>query len=121
MQFWKQPWFLALVSAIVTSALGYATNQALDIPSKEKYAHWIIGAVVLLTLASAGLAMLARRADSAKKDRLALQEMLVGVKAETIKVKNLRQSSKSGQPTDQTMLKDVKAKNIDLGDLHQEQ
>jgi hypothetical protein len=123
MQFWKRPWVLALVSAIVTSALGYATNQALDIPNKDKYAHWIIGAVVLLTLASAGLAVLDRRsAKSAKSaDRLASQELLVGVNAETIKAKNLRQSSKSGQPIDQTMLKDVKAKNIDLGDVHQEQ
>jgi type VI protein secretion system component VasK len=122
MQFWKRSWLWILIGAIVTTVLGYLTSQLPEFPNKAANARWIIAAVVVLTLVAWWVAMQIQGKSISPKtsDRLASQEMLVGVKAESIKAKNLRQSSKSGQPTDQTMLKDVKAKNIDLGDVHQE-
>lgn len=48
------------------------------------------------------------------------QSMLVDVEADEIKARDLRQTSTSAEAVNQEMLKGVKAKTIDLGNLTQE-
>jgi LDH2 family malate/lactate/ureidoglycolate dehydrogenase len=49
-------------------------------------------------------------------------EMVTNLELEgDLKAKDMMQRSNTGKPIDQTMLKNVKAKNIDLGNLSQDQ
>jgi NADH:ubiquinone oxidoreductase subunit 4 (subunit M) len=46
----KNPFLLALISAVSTSCIGYLINQLPEIPNKTQNSKWIFTAVIVITL-----------------------------------------------------------------------
>jgi hypothetical protein len=60
----RNSFVLALISAILFTALGYLINQLPELPNKVENRKWIILAVMVLTLLVWGIAMLTNKCSS---------------------------------------------------------